>query len=484
MTVFSLPWLDLAVLLPVGGALFILLCRDRGDVSRWSLAITGAAFVCSFLAWLGFHLGWSGETELFWTLLPDGRGGAMLGLDELSAPLVPVVALLHFLTALTTTRTKERRFSFPWLLVGDSLRLATFACLDPWSLVGLLVAGPLPAYFEIRHRGRPSRAYALHMLLFAALLLGGWSLARLDTGHAAWWAALPLLLAVMVRAGAVPVHCWVLDLFENASFGTALLVFTPLTAVYAAVRLVLPVAPDWVLTGIAAVSLLTALYAAGMAVVQVDVRRFFAYLCLSHASIVLVGLELHTETSLTGALCLWFSLMLSLTGFGLTLRSLEARFGRLALDRYRGLYDQSPTLAVCFLLTGLACVGFPGTLGFVSGEMLVDGAVHRNLLVGLGVVLAGAINGIAVVKAYFLLFTGSRHLATVSLEITPRERFAVLTLSVLILGGGLLPQPGVQSRYRAAGPIIQTRQIRHLDPMPREGNGVGAAPTDTILGRR
>ena len=39
-------------------------------------------------------------------------------------------------------------------------------------------------------------------------------------------------------------------------------------------------------------SLVTAVYAAGMAVVQREARRFFAYLFLSHASLVLVGLEL------------------------------------------------------------------------------------------------------------------------------------------------------------------------------------------------
>ena len=40
------------------------------------------------------------------------------------------------------------------------------------------------------------------------------------------------------------------DWFEHASFGNALLFVTPLTGVYAAVRLVLPIAPDWVLQGI------------------------------------------------------------------------------------------------------------------------------------------------------------------------------------------------------------------------------------------
>src|SRR5262249_50234126 len=155
-----------------------------------------------------------------------------------------------------------------------------------------------------------------------------------------------------------------------------------LTGVYLAVRLVLPIAPDWLLQSIGLFSLATAVYAAGMAVVQREARRFFAYLFLSHASLGLVGLELHTTTSLTGALALWVSVALALSGFGLTLRALEARFGRLSLADFHGLYEQSPMLAVCFLLTGLASVGFPGTLGFVATELLVDGAVEVNLYVG------------------------------------------------------------------------------------------------------
>ena len=82
------------------------------------------------------------------------------------------------------------------------------------------------------------------------------------------------------------------------------------------------------LQSIGLASLVTAVYAAGMAVIQRDCRRLFANLFLSHASLVLVGLELHTEISLTGSLCLWFSVILSLGGFGLTIRAMEALFGR------------------------------------------------------------------------------------------------------------------------------------------------------------
>ena len=154
-----------------------------------------------------------------------------------------------------------------------------------------------------------------------------------------------------------------------------------------------------------------------MATIQREARRFFAYLFLSHASLVLVGLELHTELSLTASLCLWFSVILSLGGFGLTLRALEARFGRLSLADYHGLYEHSPTLAVCFLLTGLASVGFPGTLGFISDRAAGRQRRRGQPLRRHRVVAAAALNGIAVVRAYFLLFTGARHVSTVSLGI-------------------------------------------------------------------
>jgi NADH-quinone oxidoreductase subunit M len=295
------------------------------------------------------------------------------------------------------------------------------------------------------------------MGLFIGLLALGQALVWTGRSTAA---AIPLLLAVLVRCGAAPLHCWLTDLFEQASFGSAVLFVAPITGAYAAVRLVLPVAPDWVLHSLGLISLVTAVYAAAMATVQREARRFFAYLFLSHSSLVLVGLQLVTSHSLTGALCLWFSVAVSLGGFGLTIRALEARFGRLALTDFRGLYEHAPALAVCFLLTGLASVGFPGTLGFISADLLVDGAVAASPWIGFAVTVAAALNGIAVLRAYFLLFTGARHVTTVSLNIGQRERLAVLALAALILGGGLFPQPGVTTRRHAAEAILKEREAR------------------------
>jgi NADH-quinone oxidoreductase subunit M len=461
MTLLPLPWLEAAIVLALVGAAFINRVRNLDRAWRWGVAFTGAVLTCTVLASLGFYLqdwletkadasGWSLQVYLF--------GRPYLGLDELNAPLVPAVALLHFLTALATARTKMRWFSLTWSLSAESFHLAKFGCTEPMVLMGLLTLGAALPLVEFFNRGRPARIYVLHMSLFVGLLFVGGLLLDVSASNPAWItaSAVVLLAAVLIRCGVVPFHCWITDWFEHASFGIALLYVMPLSGVYAAIRLVLPIAPDWVLHGIGLMSLITAFYSASMALVQLEVRRFFAYFFLSHASLVLVGLQLHTAVALTAALSLWFAVILSLGGFGLVLRALESRFGPLSLRRHHGLYEHSPMLAVSFLLTGLASVGFPGTFGFVGADLLVEGALGANLFVGLIVIATGALNGIAILRVYLLLFTGARHTSTVSLELGLRERIVVLTLATLILGGGVFPQPGISSRQRAAESILQS----------------------------
>lgn len=451
MSVFAVPWLELSVGVPLMGGVCVARVRNPVAALRWSFAFAAITLACTLFVLVGQATGHSPTGASEWDALPRLFDVRFLEVDALSAPLLPLVALLHLLTIFTTARTKFPRYSFAWMLSLESVRLATFGCKTPWVLIGLLLASAGLTWFELVRRGTSTRVYALHMGLFAVCLVGGW--ACIDPAlpvQSATLASALMLFAVLIRSGTVPVHVWVTELFENASFGTALLFAGPLTGVYLAVRLVLPIAPDWILTGISLDSLVTASYAAGMAAVQKEQRRFFAFLFLSHASLVLVGMELHTSMSLTAALFLWISAALSLGGLGLTIRALEARFGRLSLRQFSGLYDHSPALAVCFLLTGLGCVGFPGTLGFVGMELLVEGAMGASPAIAIAIVLTAAVNGIAVLRAYFLLFGGGRRISTLSLAITTPERCAALTLAVLILGGGLFPQAGIVSRYRAA----------------------------------
>ncbi len=459
MSELHFPWIEVAILIPLIGAIWVGRLRDADLARKWSVAISGLALCCAVGEWLDFAFLEASEAEDHWHLMTRLFGREIFVIDELSSPLIPLVALLYFLTMVATLRTKIRRFSFAWTLVSEALVVALFSCQEPWLVIGLLAAGTIPPYQELRARGKPTRVYVLHMGLFAGLMVLGWVFVQregIQQVHS-WWAIAPLLAAVLIRSGIVPFHCWTTDLFEHATFGTALLFATPIRGAYAAVRLVLPIAPDWVLQSIGVLSLVTAVYAASMALVQREARRFFCYLFLSHSALVLVGLQMVTPIGVTGALCVWLSSCLALSGFGLTLRALEARCGRLSLAEYQGHYEHTPNLAMCFVLTGLASVGFPGTFGFVGTELLVDGAVKAYPHVGVAVVLAAAINGIAVVNAYFRLFTGKKYVSSVSLKIRVRERYAVLALAALILIGGLIPQPNIASRYHAANVLLKRR---------------------------
>lgn len=461
MSQLHLPWLEIGILVPLVGAILVACLRDPFTARRWCMYFSGGALLCGVAAWRDFASLSAFEADDRWHLMTQVFGRELFVIDELSAPLLPHVALLFFLTTFSTLRTKIRRFSFAWTLLSEALALATFSCKEPWLVIGLLAAGALPPYWELRARGRPVRVYLLHMTTFVGLLALGQSFVAQDGSEQtqSLWAVVPLLGAVLIRSGSIPFHCWLTELYEHATFGTALLYTAPLAGVYAAVRLVLPIAPDWVLRGLGLVSLMTAVYAAGMALIQTEGRRFFAYLFLSHSALVLVGLEMVTPIGLTGALCVWMSVGLSLGGFALTLRALEARRGRLSLREFQGLYEHAPALAVCFIVTGLGCVGFPGTSGFVGTEILVDGAVVAYPYTGIAVIIAAALNGIALMQAYFRLFAGTRYASLIALGLNSRERISVLTLIALVFLGGLAPQWTVSSRYHAAVEILRHRVV-------------------------
>ncbi len=467
MQELHLPWLEFSVTLPLLGAIYIGLLKNRNAAYPQCVILCVVTLICALGEWIDFMTFHIFEAHDHWDILETIFHRDIFVIDELNAPLIPLAALLFLMMVLSTLRTKLGRFSLGGTLFSEGILIATLSCRDPWLIIALMSLATVPPWLEMRSRKQSTRVYSLHMGLFIGLSVIGWWLVPKDasgipqtSSSLALWGGGMLTAAGLLRSGIVPVHCWMTDLFDKAAFGTALLFVTPMTGAYMIMRIVLPIAPSWALQSIAIVSLITAVYAAGMALVQTDSRRFFCYLFLSHSSLVLVGLELLTPIGLTGALCIWISVGLSLGGFGLTIRAVEARMGRLSLSKYHGLYEHMPTFAGLFLLTGLGSIGFPGTIGFIGMELIVEGAVEIYPLIGTMVVLAAALNGIAILYAYFRIFTGTRHVASISLKARPQERFAVLTLTLLIIGGGLFPQPGVSSRYHAAKELIAHRHIK------------------------
>ena len=202
---------------------------------------------------------------------------------------------------------------------------------------------------------------------------------------------------------------------------------------------------------------LTAVYGAGLAMIQTEARRAFGFLFMSQSALVLVGLDCTSRAGLTGGLIWWLASGLSLAGHGICLWLLEARRGTTSLREFHGGFERMPVLAASFLILGLGSVGFPGTVGFVGAELLVGGAVEKFPHAGFAVLFATGLNAITVVRMYFALFCGRRVDLPGHQRLRAHESLAVGLLVVAIFAGGLWPAPLVDSRARAAAAILAGR---------------------------
>jgi NADH-quinone oxidoreductase subunit M len=478
-----LPWLELSIVVPALAALILYQIRDQRlsqSIAFWASTLTACLTVGE---WIDFGTLGSFSAQDNGSLVRRLFGRDFFVIDELSAPLLPMTAILFSLTIAATMRSKVRRFSFWLVMASEATILAILSCSFATVLILLLLISTLPPWIEIRKRGNDSRVFTIYMTLHIGMLIVGIVMMRV-WGHipiVSNLAALLLVLSSLIRAGVFPAHSWIVDLFEKTTFGTALLFVAPMTGAYVVMRLVLPVVPVWALHVVAMLALVTAVYTAGMSLVQVDARRYFAYLFLSHSSLVLAGLEIATPIGMAGALCIWLGTGLSLGGFALALRSVEARIGRISLDQYHGLFDHMPYLGSLFLLTGLASIGFPGSLAFVGMELLVEGTVEVYPVVGTMIVLAAVLNGISVLRAYFRIFTGTRHVATISLAARPAERFVAIFISLVVLGAGLWPGIAVRSRYHAAVILLKNRQATGIDSSSQPPVSDGHSALDDLL---
>jgi NADH-quinone oxidoreductase subunit M len=211
---------------------------------------------------------------------------------------------------------------------------------------------------------------------------------------------------------------------------------------------------------IAVLALLTAIYGAALALVQTSARRACGYLFMSQSALVMAGLDCTSVRALAGGLLVWLSAGLAFAGLARSVHVLEARRGRLDLTTYHGGYDRMPVLAVSFLLMGLACTGFPGTLGFIGQELLVDGAVEAFPVMGFGVVIASALTGLAVLRMYFSLFCGRpdahRH-PGLRLGLTMREAWTFVALVIALVGFGVAPRALVDSQVAASRELLRQR---------------------------
>jgi len=401
------------------------------------------------------------------TLVTAAPGGeALVRIDTLSSALLPFAALLWMLTVSVTPRAALDRRGLRRTALATLVTLASFLTESAVVLLLLWTASVwafLSALSDETHR-RQRRVVTVYLGVATVLFAVGVALlispqvrgTSLET--AGMWL---IVAAALIRKGIVPFHAWVPEVFDHGRLGPAILFSAPQLGAYVTVVLIVPRASPDVLRAVAVLALCTAVYGAALALVQTSARRACGYLFMSQSALVMAGLDCTSAGALAGGLLVWLSAGIAFAGLARCVLVLEARRGRMDLSTYHGGYEQMPVLAASFLAMGLACTGFPATLGFAGQELLVDGAVDLFPVMGFAVVVASALTGLAVLRMYFSFFCGRREVGARSgsyLELTRREAWTFASLVIVLVSLGLFPRLVVDSRFAASEEILRQRE--------------------------
>ncbi|MFM7206452.1 MAG: proton-conducting transporter membrane subunit [Planctomycetaceae bacterium] len=452
---------------PLFGAGVLRFTERRGDPRFIAIGSMATSLVAAAVLAASWHLA-DGLPICFGHRL---AAGDMLFVDGLTALLLPYVALVDLAIVLVAPRRAFASAGVRRLLIGTAVTFATFMTSHPVMLTALWAVSILSTWLTIRGTlggQTTARVYGRMMIPALVCMAGGTALLVADppwvtgsgsAGAAGGWL---VALAVTIRKGLIPFHSWYPALFSGASLATALMVTMPQVATYTAARLLVGHA-DGVpneLVLLANAALVTAAYGATLAVVQKDVRGLVGMLAMSQSAMVFAGLAGTVPTELCGALAVWVSSGLALTGIGLVTWALESRGGRISIEALQGRFADAPALAAFFLLFGLAAFGFPGTLSFVADDLIIAGSLDDHIHAGILVIITTVFAAVAVIRGWFRVFGGPITVDAPRHAILSRERIAFMGLLAILFGLGLWPGPFVRSLETVAESLLASRQHR------------------------
>lgn len=329
-----------------------------------------------------------------------------------------------------------------------------------WFLSGVAFFGDRP------RRGAAGAVLGASTLCFAAalvilaiahgpsVLLAPLGSDVIGSGQSARWAFVSMGAAVLLRSGIFPFHFWVVSAFSVGDLLPIGLLFTAQSGVELLVRFMMPAFGETArlaLPLIGDLALMSALLTAFLSFGERQPRRVLGLLAASQSSFVLAGIATATGEGIAGALVHSSVVLASLTALLVIYRSLEARCSAALDSEAGGLASRAPRLAVFFIVSGLALIGLPGTLGFPGTDLLFHGALESHPYLGLALPIATALTAIRLFWLFTTIFLGRALKATPPVpDALPRERWALTAVVLFLVGTGLVPNRIVSAKASVA----------------------------------
>ncbi len=478
-TVAGFPFLSALLVIPLFG--MIAAWRARQARTAFALGVTVAVvellLALAVLAQFQTHAPGMQFVERFAIPWLDIH----LGIDGVSVLFLPLTALLTLFVMLYAQphRREQAGILVSCVLALEAALIGMFTALNLLQFWLFALLEVIPATWLIARfgtspgRDRAAWQFLRSMLgglamLLAGILLLGWNHAAVIGG--AWsfdWFALRetpvpegrqslifilLFAGLAVRLALFPLHAWLPIVAKHGTVATGMVFLVGAkVGIYALLRFVLPLLPvaarQWD-GAIVTLGLVGMLYGALLAFIRNDLRRLLAFAVISHTGALVAGLFSLTTPGLKGSLLLSLNLGLAAAGLFIVAGLLYHRLGTTRFHRLGGLFDAAPLLGLTFLVVVLGSIAMPGTPGFESAHLVLEGVFESY---GWGVAIVAA-SGNVLAAGYLLwayqrifLARNPRGVTLSPTDLRSGELIVAGLLCAVIVGVGLYADPWIET---------------------------------------
>jgi len=318
---------------------------------------------------------------------------------------VSAVILFYSIFYLGSNERPSERYFAIMLILTAALMGAVFSG-DLLTLFIFWEAAAAGSSFLMIYRKTPESLnstlkYLVMIIIASAFIVFGLSLVYGLTGSLNFWAVREALTALgdkhllliafifiasgyAIEAAIVPFHFWLPDAYTAAPSSSAAFLSALIDqgSYYVLIRvLVFILTPSDVLNWtfmLAVMSALTMIVGNLFALIQDNVKRLIANICVADVGYNLVGITSVTALGLTGNL--YFFLMGGITtALSFMAIGIINHYGFKTLEDFSGLGKKMPFVSLALVIAGLSFAGVPPFGGFMAKYLVFTAAIQANL---------------------------------------------------------------------------------------------------------
>ncbi len=251
------------------------------------------------------------------------------------------------------------------------------------------------------------------MLVGMAIILFEEKTLSLDQLRGAEISTLPAILifiGILAKSATLPLYVWLPKAYKAAPAPVCALLSGIAENIGIVLFLKLFVmtvrVPETFMATVAGLAIVSSLVAGGIALRARTLRGLLAFSTISQLGFIFLGMAMVSYHGLLGGLLYVLAHGVAKAGLFFSAGMIEDATGSGELDALGGGARKAPVLAIAAALLVLSIVGMPPLLGFFAKLWVLTGALERNLLFGVGAIVAALFTLLYMIRLYTRAFLG------------------------------------------------------------------------------